>query len=237
MLISLGDKVATPDNADKLCAHWELAMRDPLYFLRWFVWTMDQHDKDNPIKQFPWQKKHLRLLVDLWKDNRLLSIVKCRQIVATWLFAALSLWDVLHPGRFVIMQSKKLADAVGSETTGDGPLGRAKFIYGHIPGREVLCPPCAGGTRIGTIGTFDKLEFPSLNSGLLAIPQGGNIIRQRTVSGIFSDETAFQEECSEAYVAARPCIRGGGWFVSLTTADLSDGGHTKRLHLDDLEEW
>ncbi len=236
MLASLVDRVATPDNVAILQARWEMAMRDPMYFLRWFVWTLDQHDKEQPIQRFPWQKRHLQILVKLWQDNPLLSIVKSRQIIATWLFSILSLWDALHPGRLIMLQGKRLEDAIGSEITGDGPLGRAKFVYGHIPGRRFLCPKNAGGQEIGEIGISGRLEFPSINSGLWAIPQGGNIIRQRTASGIFSDEAAFQEECSDAYVAARLCIRGGGWFLSLTTADLSDGGHTRRLHEDTLDE-
>ncbi len=220
----------------KLRARWELAMRSPEYFLQWFVWTLDQHDPKHPIKQFPWHRPHLQTLVQLWKDNKLLSIVKCRQVVATWLFSALALWDVLHPGKLVMLQSKREEDAIGSETTGAAHLGRAKFILSHIPGRAILCPVPKGSNEPGSMGTYGKLEFAELNSGLWAIPQGGNIIRQRTASGIFSDEVAFQPEAEDAYVAARPCIRGGGWFVALTTADLADGGHTFRLHSDQLEE-
>ena len=220
----------------KLRARWELAMRSPEYFLQWFVWTLDTHDKEHPIKPFPWHKQHLRLLVELWKDNYRLSIVKCRQVVATWLFSALCLWESLHPGKLIMLQSQTERDAVGSEITGDGPLGRAKFIFSHIPGRQILCPIPKGSNDIGSIGTYGHLEFADLNSGLWAIAQGGNIIRQRTASTIFSDESAFQPEAADSYVAAMPCIRDGGRYISLTTADLSDGGHCRRLHFDQLEE-
>lgn len=220
----------------KLRARWELAMRDPAYFLQWFVYTLDTHDKEHPIKPFPWHKTHLRLLVELWKDNYRLSIVKCRQVVATWLFSALCLWESLHPGKLIMLQSKKEEDAIGSETLGDGPLGRAKFIFSHIPGRHLLCPIPKGSNEIGSIGTHGRLEFVELNSGLWAIAQGGDIIRQRTASTIFSDEAAFQPEAEDAYVAAMPCIRDGGRYISLSTASLADGGHTRRLHLDELDE-
>lgn len=222
-----------------LAIRWERARRDPLVFLRYFCWTLDQHEQDpaKVVKQFPWAKPHIQAMVRLWQANRLISIVKCRQVVMTWLFSALSLWDVLfHPGRLVMLQSKRLEDAVGSQTAGDGPLGRAKFMYDHIPARRWLAPQCKGSNSPGEVGTYDRLEFVGLNSSLWAIPQGGNIIRQRTASGIFSDESAFQPDSEDAYVAARPCIRGGGWFTSLTTADLADGGHAKRLHEDRLEE-
>ncbi len=229
--------LATADRYRIIRARWEMARRDPVVFLRYFVWTVDAHDPDNPIKPFPIHKPHLVAMTRLWQDNRLLSILKCRQVVMTWLFSALSLWDVIfHRGRLVIMQSKRLEDAVGSQTAGDGPLGRAKFIFSHIPMRKMLCPAPNGNNEPGNMGTYDRLEFPETSSILWAIPQGGNIIRQRTASGIFSDEAAFQPECEDAYVASRPCIRGGGWYVSLTTADLADAGHTMRLHEDRLDE-
>lgn len=147
-------------------------------------------------------------------------------MLMTWLFSALCLWDAcMHPGRFIVMQSKRLDDAIGNEAVGDGPLGRAKFILHHIPGQRFL------GLVEGRdyIVTSAEITFPKLNSAILAMPQGGNIIRQRTPSGILSDESQYQDEFADAYTAARPCIRGGGWFVSLSTANL---GAANDLHND-----
>lgn len=217
-------------NERLLRLRWERARRSPLVFLRKFVFTNDQHEfEGETIKPFPVSRPQIAPMVHLWKNNRLLSILKCRQVVMTWLFSALSLWDAMfHQGRLIMLQSKRLDDAVGSAIAGDGPLGRAKFIFNHIPCGKLLCPESRD--------VYDRLEFPGLSSTLWAIPQGGAIIRQRTASGIFSDETAFQPESEDAYVAARPCIRGGGWYVQLTTASLADGGHTRRLHQDILGE-
>ena len=216
-----------------LQVRWERARRDPLAFLRWFCWTLDQHDTVTPVKPFPVDKPQIEPMVRLWQDNRLLSIVKCRQVVMTWLFSALSLWDCLfHRGRLSMMQSKRLEDAIGDETSGDGPLGRAKFMLHHIPAPSLLLPEY----RRERDCKSERIQLRRQNSTLWAIPQGGAIIRQRTASGIFSDEAAFQPECSDAYIAARPTIRGGGWYVSLTTADLADGGHTRALHEDTLDQ-
>jgi len=210
-----------------LAARWEQARRNPEEFLRWFVWTMDAHDKARPVKRFPWERPHLRAVTQLWLHNPLLSICKSRQMLMTWLFAALCLWDALHPGQFIVMQSKRLDDAIGNEAVGDGPLGRAKFILHHIPGQAML------GLVEGWdyVCTSAEITFPRLNSAILAMPQGGNIVRQRTPSGILSDESQYQEEFEAAYTAARPCIRGGGWFVSLSTANP---GAANDLHNDKL---
>ena len=191
---------------------WEMARRDPLCFLRWFVFTCDQHEQEtSPIKPFPWERPHIGQLVRLWRHNRLLAVWKSRQMMMTWLFCALSLWDAMyHPGRLIMLQSKREEDAVGDENVGDGLLGRIKFILNHMP----LVPNMPRYEKIG-----NRVRFTDNNSTLWAIPQGADIIRQRTASGIFSDEAAFQDEFSDAYVAARPCIRGGGWFTALSSVN------------------
>lgn len=212
-----------------LLARWEAARLDPMNFLRFFTFTVDQHDQVEPIKQFPWRRPHLYHMTRLWQHNPLLIVVKSRQMLMTWLFCALALWDVMfHPGRLVMLQSKREDDAIGDRVSGDGLLGRAKFIYDHIPGRDLFLP--------ATDERANQLRFPGHNSTLWAIPQGAAIIRQRTASGIVSDEAAFQPEFGDSYVAARPTIRGGGWYVAVTTPDLADGGFCQRLYEDRLHE-
>ena len=159
-------------------------------------------------------------------DNPLLILCKSRQMLMTWLFCALAVWDAaFHHGRLIMLQSKREEDAIGDFTTGDGLLGRCKFILNHVPGRRLL------GLEYREV--FNKVIFTGHNSTLWAIPQGADIIRQRTASGILSDEAAFQDEFSDAYVAARPCIRGGGWFVALSTANP---GFFQRLYQDTIDE-
>jgi len=219
----------------RLRARWELSLRDPLRFLEWFVYTLDTHDPYTPIKPFPAHRPHIIAVTRLWQYNALMSLRKSRQMIMTWLFAALCLWDTLHKGKFTVQQSKRLEDAVGNEHAGDGPLGRSKFILNHIPGRKAL--GLVEGDGFVKLAT--SVSFPKLNSLLLAIPQGGNIIRQRTVSGILSDESHFQDEFSDAYTGAMACIRGDKaslahlWFVSLSTANL---GAALDLHEDKLAD-
>ena len=220
-------------------ARWELARRSPVAFMRWFVWTADQHDQANPIKPFCWEMPYIQTVTGLWLWNSLLSVLKSRQMRMTWLFVILSLWDALfHYGRLIMLQSKREDDAIGDETSGDGLLGRAKFIMNHMPWRETVLPDRRlpdGRILRGYVPLGKRILFPCNNATLWAIPQGADIIRQRTASGILSDEAAFQPEISDSYTAARPCIRGGGWIVLLTTASLRDGGFCQRVHEDRLD--
>ena len=82
-------------------------MANPHIFLEHFVWTVDTHDKRNPIKQLPAERPHMHWLTELWMYNPLLAICKSRQMMMTWLFCALALWDVLaHNGRQGVFFSK-----------------------------------------------------------------------------------------------------------------------------------
>jgi len=198
----------SPVYKEQVRRRWQLAMKHPLYFLGQFCWTVDVHDEVHPIKNFP-LRPHIRTMTELWVDNPLLVIVKSRQMMQTWLFCALALWDCLaHQGKLVMLQSKTEREAVGDQYSGQGLLGRVKFMLSQLP--SWLVPPYyAKGTQ---------LVFPTQHSTLWAVPQGAAIIRSYTSAGILSDEAAYQDEFEQAYAAATPTIRGGGWFVALSTA-------------------
>jgi len=213
----------------KLLAAWTLALRYPMEFLRRFVVTADQHDKLHPIKPFPAKRPWVRPLVELWRDNPLIVEVKSRQMLQTWFWVSLMLWEALHPGRLVILQSKREDDAIGDRVAGDGLLGRALFILDHLPGAALLCPE----GQAWRVREGNRIQFPLWGSTIWAIPQGGSVIRQRTCSAILADEAAYQEEFEEAYTAALPTIRGGGSFVALSTAHP---GFFQRVYEDRIDQ-
>jgi len=85
----------------------ELARHKPWNFVKNFVWTIDEHDKMTPIKQFP-NKLMYRVLTRAYLEYDVLFIEKSRQIMVSWLMAALMLWDALFfKARRNILQSKK----------------------------------------------------------------------------------------------------------------------------------
>jgi hypothetical protein len=218
---------------NRLAGRWVLAMHEPKLFLRWFVFT-NRSEPDpacpgrsrNSEQPFPIDDRpHLGVLTDLWRDNPLLAIRKYRQAMVTWWAAATEVWDALsHDLHLIVAQGKRLDDVVGSEDTGDGLLGRAKFILQRIPMARFL----GADAEIYN----ESIVFPKTHSVIQAIPMGGDIIRQRTLAGIDSDECAFQDDFEDAYLAASATIRSGGWFRAMSTADLTDGGFFKRLVLD-----
>lgn len=201
--------------------HWELARRDPCYYASHFVYTLDSQAEESPIKPWP-ARPHLDHLTRIWQSNPMIFIPKSRQMLVTWWAAMICSWCLLfRPGNLIYQQSKKLDDAVGDMSSGDGLMGRTKFILDHIPYKDWLVQGV-------DMSKQDRIRFPAQNSQIVAIAQGGDMIRSHTASGIVSDETAFQDEFDQAYTALISSVRKG-WFVGITTPDLGDGGTSYRL--------
>lgn len=211
---------------------WGKCYDDPYYFLTNWAYTLDVHDTENPIKLFP-QKEYIKLIVKIWLKNPLLLIPKSRQMMITWIFVCLYLWDTqFHKGRLTFFQSKKEDDA-------DDLVKRAKFIWDHEPRflkrsyelkkfSPLKCNPQHKSQHV-----YCKMTFPSIHSEIRGIPQGGDIIRMHTASGIFSDEMGFQPEAKAAYTAAKPTISSLGRFTGVSTAE--DNSFFKDLVFDNIE--
>jgi len=211
---------------------WWACHDDPYYFLTNWAFTLDVHDRENTIKAFP-KKLYIKEIVELWQKENLLLIPKSRQLMMSWLFTSLYLWDTqFHHGRLTFFQSKKEDDA-------NDLVKRAKFVYDNEPkflkryhlDREfhpLLANPQASGTH-----THCRLAFPGINSEIRGIPEGGDIIRMHTASGILADEMAFQPAAMSAYTAAKPTISSKGKFTGVSTAEDNTFFHD--LVFDNIE--
>ena len=209
---------------------WQLALCSPLHFGRWFCRTLDSQNVDHPIQAFPMHKPHLQALTRLWLANPWLFVEKSRQMLVTWWAAMLSAWLVLaRPGSMIFQQSKKLQDVVGNEVTGDGLLGRTKFILRAIPYQEWLMP---ARWQDGILS--DSITLPWRNSAIQAIAEGGSQLRSHTASMLVTDETAVQPEFAEAYTASVASLRRSRW-LAITTPNLADGGQSMRIARDQAD--
>jgi hypothetical protein len=64
----------------------------------------------------------------------------------------------------------------------------------------------------------DKERKLALNR-MWAIPQGGDVLRQHTASGLFIDEAAFQPDLAASIRAAQPMLKGGGRIDCVSSAE------------------
>jgi phage FluMu gp28-like protein len=180
-------------------------------FLRYFVITQDEHDEGKPFKKLPYDvMPHLRCLADLWMDNQLLCVAKSRQLMATWLFCAILLWDAMFKkGRLNIIINKREDDA-------DETIDRVRFIYENLPEMIKNHIPL-NRTPQGQLGSYCKLEFGTQNSIIRGLPQNPDAVRKNTASNLFMDEAAFIEGAEQCYTAALPTVRGGGKLIIVST--------------------
>lgn len=177
--------------------------RDAWFFCENFVWTLDEHDLLNPIKGLP-DKAYLKAITNIWSKEQLVLIEKSRQMMVSWLMAALHYWlAAYHSGQNVLVQSKKEDDS-------DLILKRMEFIHNHIP--EDLRVPLVGGKK-----TYCNIEFDGTHSRILGVSQNPEASRSQTASAIFSDETAFQDKAEEAYRAVRPALGQTGKYTAVST--------------------
>ena len=191
----------------------------PYDFIRDCVLTLDQADRRNPIKRFPFELPYVKPVLDQWLQERLIIVRKSRRMLFSWLAVAYCVWDAMfHIGRNIFFVSDK-------EEKSDILVQRAHFIVEHIP-EGVL------SARPEYKYTYCSLKFPTLNTEIKGIPQGANQLRQETASVILADEFAFWEQAKATYAGMRPTIEGGGQIIIIST---SQPGFMRELVNDTAE--
>jgi hypothetical protein len=185
----------------------EFYKRNPVAWLRDCVKTVDEHDRENPIKKFP-IKPYVPPLTELFYKEPILMVPKSRQVMASWLFTALCTHEAEFFGyRRTIFISKKQEDA-------NALVDRAKFVYLNQPKwLRVLCPldRKERDLPMGKIFWFN-------GSNIAGFPQGEDQVRSYTPSRVFLDEMAIMDEAEQTYTAAIPAITGGGHLVGCSSA-------------------
>jgi len=173
------------------------------------VKTRDEHDPSIEAKPFP-DKRYIREVVRLWQTHRMNIWEKSRQVMASWTLCALYLHDTqFGVNRLNFISSKKELDA-------DALLRRCFFMWeNQQPWLKALCPAEYSFCRFFRPDRSSEMPY----SELFAIPQGGDIIRQYTGSGLLLDEAAFMPDLESALGAAQPMLKGGGRIDVVSSAE------------------
>lgn len=205
----------------------ENCRRSVLYYLENYVWTVDEHERDESVKKLfhgdnviepislqpvrvldGGEDDYLRYIALLWAEQPLLAVPKSRQMRLSHLMMALHGWLAqFHSNQRIAIQSKKFEDADALLERRWKAMLEERKRYPHIP--------WAGARRKNGSIIFDH------GSIIMAAAQGADIVRSYTFSAIFSDEMAFQDQAEDAYTAAIPTIEGGGKFTAVSTAEIS----------------
>lgn len=158
-----------------------------------------------PMEAWP----HIIELSNLLVENRLVNVLKARQVGVSWLLAAYSLWTALyHKGAVVLLLSwgKEPAKVF---------LGKCKTIYRFLP--ENLKEPIH--TDSYTEFSFGDKANKVPDRKINALPSTENAGRSETATLVVQDEADFHEHLEENFTAIKPTIDSGGQLVMVSTPD------------------
>jgi hypothetical protein len=194
--------------------------KDAYVFATELVYTKDEKDLKEPIKKFPADLEYLKLYFRVWQRERLVAVPKSRRMFLSWATLILYLHDTMfNVGRQTAVVSQKEEDA-------DDLLQRMVFILENIPASfpKELIPKWKK--------TFCCLEFPEIESRILAFPSGADQLRSYAASGILADECAFWKEAKRMYSATFPIIEDTGRMTMISSAAP---GFFKELVFDEFD--
>jgi len=153
-----------------------------------------------PFQKWPYLVELAKAIV----ENRLVSILKARQLGFSWTSAAYAAWLLtFNPGTNVLMISKGQTEAFSL-------LDKVRFILKNLP--EDWQAPLSPDSR-------SEIGIPNRDSKVLALPSTEDAGRSETASVVIQDEADFHEYHAQNYTAVKPTIDGGGQMIMGSTSN------------------
>jgi len=153
----------------------------------------------------PFQKwPYITELAEAMVNNRLVTVLKARQLGFSWTSAAYAAWLLtFSPGTNVLMISKGQTEAFSL-------LDKVRFILKNLP--EDWQAPLSPDSR-------SEIGIPGRDSKVLALPSTEDAGRSETASVVIQDEADFHEYHAQNYAAVKPTIDGGGQMIMGSTSN------------------
>jgi hypothetical protein len=180
---------------------WLACAESPIYFIDRYVQIYDATER----KWIPFKlwKEQARTLIEM-KDNRLVAILKARQLGITWLVLGFALWlMIFHPAVTVLIFSRRDTEAVyllGEE--------RLRGMYSRLPewmqARQVL---------------IESAHEWQLSNGSIARAFPTSAGDSYTATLAIVDEADLAPDLARLMNAVKPTIDGGGRMVMLSRSD------------------
>lgn len=208
----------TPEEEGLLTIEFSKCMGSFLHFLRW-VKIIDPPTLDNTggvISLELWE--HLKEVIRELLTQKLLAVMKSRQIGLSWLMAAYALWYVLsHQGGTVMLFSK------GEKETWE-LLSKCHRIWSQLP--EFLRLPVKPDSS-------EEMGFPLMMSSIKAFAATESAGVSYTASVVICDEWDLHPFADQNYLQSKPTRDAGGQFIGVFTVDkLNPDTLAKAVWLD-----
>ena len=153
-----------------------------------------------PFQKWPYLLELAKSIV----DNRLVTVLKARQLGFSWTTAAYAAWLItFSPGTNVLMISKGQTEAYSL-------LDKVRFILKNLP--EGWQQPLSPDSRC-------EIGIPSYDSKVVALPSTEDAGRSETASVVIQDEADFHEYHAQNYAAVKPTVDAGGQMIMGSTSN------------------
>jgi len=177
-------------------------MSSPYRWATQYTETYNEHWKDeqrpSPYEPFPQRLPYLKPLFQVLELERILWIVKSRDMMVSWASVAYLTWKAIAtPFCGSVLQTQKEKKVIQL-------VDYAKCLYQRQPAwlREAfpLAKPLKNQSEL-------ELEFAN-GSYIVGIPGGADQIRSYHPWGYLNDESSFQAEAGDCYNEALSVVKG-----------------------------
>lgn len=194
--LELRRRKALPDS------EWTRSSHDPAYFLGTHAMIFNAtNERWEPFRLWPAQRDVLRAML----DNRMMVVLKARQLGLTWLTLGYILWRMIfRPAATVGIFSRIETDA------GELLDNRLKGMYERLPSWARPGEP--------TVSSKSRWTLPNGSTALAFATTGG---RGYTFSHVMVDEADFQPDLPALLNAIEPTVDAGGQMLVISTVDKS----------------
>jgi len=203
---------------DAIVEMWRCS-QSPSHFAVSHVKTIDI--EKNEIRPFP----NYPYLMGFLEENRIPRnehVEKSRQMLVSWAFMALFLWDIQfkeNVADFVTSRKEWLVDDGGSMSTPNSLLGRVRFMWDHLP--DFLKMPLEF--------SYLKITNPATNSFILGESSNPNAGRSGTWHRALMDEAALIPKSENVFSSIYQACKSGTYMNS---TPYGRGGCFGRIRFD-----
>lgn len=177
------------------------------------VWTIDEDTQQ--VLRWPSEKTYLRELVQIIQEHQHIAVPKSRRMLVSWLLSAWATWRARYlPHNWILIQSENEDKAAYLTDR------RCAFIEDHLEDAMLRRKYDAWRTKKGAIG---KITYRETGSTILAVPQGGSVVRAHTFSALIMDEADFQDEGGSALTAALSIAEKVAKIILMTSSNGPTG--------------
>jgi len=189
----------------------------------WFLRGREDELEDGSIKRTPFVKileppnpgrtggiiqfelwDHIVEAIEVIESNRLVNILKSRQLGFSWLLAAYALWQAqFKEGANVLAFSQGQLESTAF-------LRKSRTIHENLP-RHLQIPLTRDNDTV--------MEFGSMKSKITALPSTESAGRGETATLVIQDEADFHENLELNYAAVKPTIDDGAQLIQCSTVN------------------